>query len=1267
MGDMKTPDFDDLLAAFDIPDIDTNEAIHSGHEDSDGHIKQVPGEPGPPDHVLPHADITAVSVIVKNTVCPEQLDTLDGRSKDGHIIGPRLLQNGFGAPEMPRSPTPRAVETVASSNGECWVKEKGAKPLDIFSHFSPDPSDDNAASDLIDRPRECKPKEKSLSVPSLSPSPTPSPTPSLDCKEPMREGTESLPPAFSQPFDPSQPRGVNGSPSALPCIKKEESDSEEAAQDTSPKGLAAALGDSPLDHLKSVTVRYSTDDSPIASWPSSEQNLDSSASNIPEVKHSPASPPEPFFKPSPPAAESPQPPASPKLLGSCSIKEEPEMLEKPMGSPRSISSADEDMEDNNTDSPSSNSSRPLKVRIKTIKTSSGSITRTVTRIPSDSEPGVVKLSEEQGSQEAGSEGTVFPALADKEEGALEVPKEKLELSSPLKTIEGPKIVSVQLGDGTKIKGTVLPVSTIQNASSAMLIAASVAQQKSVVLPAKTGKAVAKNIINLVPQALPKADTRSNISTVTQTTTITTTANQKVNGTTVVMVQPQKPSPTLAGTVISRSQSSLVEAFNKILNSKNLLPTYKPNLNPPADSSLTLPPFGYRCLECGDAFALEKSLARHYDRRSMRIEVTCNHCTKRLVFFNKCSLLLHAREHKDKGLVMQCSHLVMRPIALDQMIGQPDITPLVSVTSLPAGKVAGVAQEAVAVANGAQDLPILPLSSSSEQTSYSCFRCLECKEQCKDKAGLAAHFQQAVAAGTASSTVCPTCPMIMPNRCSFSAHQRMHKNRPPHVCPECGGNFLLANFEAHLKEACLHFSRRVGYRCPSCAVVFGGVNSIKSHIQTSHCEVFHKCPICPMAFKSAPSAHAHVYTQHPGFSNQQSKMIYKCAMCDTVFTHKPLLSSHFDQHLLNQRVSVFKCPDCPLLFAQKRTMLEHLKNTHQLQKAKEDVARKPAALLTPKQEPVEAPVSKLSESSSSSSEDDEPPSSPELRKTKRSRFQRKTDTASKSKGSGWTCGVCHSWFPERDEYVSHMKKDHGKSVKKFPCRLCERSFCSAPSLRRHVRVNHEGIKRVYPCRYCTEGKRTFSSRLILEKHIQVRHGIKVTDQTRSQEVVIARVGTGGTQGPGRKRKLSSDDGDSCSEEPDSTTPPSKTPKGERRAPFRCRKCGYLASSAADFQEHIPQHRTDESSHQCRECGLCFTSQVSLNRHRFITHKKKKGAAEAEVPSPRSPGEGGTAHTPDGKLACKVCGKGFDSQLNLKTHFRTHGMAFIRARQNTSPEN
>ncbi|KFV68020.1 Zinc finger protein 687, partial [Dryobates pubescens] len=214
--------------------------------------------------------------------------------------------------------------------------------------------------------------------------------------------------------------------------------------------------------------------------------------------------------------------------------------------------------------------------------------------------------------------------------------------------------------------------------------------------------------------------------------------------------------------------------------------------------------------------------------------------------------------------------------------------------------------------------------------------------------------------------------------------------------------------------------------------------------------------------------------------------------------------------------------------------------------------------------------------------------------------------------------------------------------------CERSFCSAPSLRRHVRVNHEGIKRVYPCRYCTEGKRTFSSRLILERHIQVRHGIKVTDQAKSQEVVIARMGTGAAQVPGPGR------------------PSGASGRAWHRLPREAVAAPSLEVFKArlDFQEHIPQHRTDDSSQQCRECGLCFTSQVSLNRHRFITHKKKKGAAEPEEPGPRSPLEGGAQPPADGKLSCKVCGRGFDSQLNLKTHFRTHGMAFIRARQNAS---
>ncbi|KAM9243798.1 zinc finger protein 687 isoform 1-T1 [Dugong dugon] len=1227
MGDMKTPDFDDLLAAFDIPDIDTNEAIRSAPEESEG-----PGGPGKPEPSVgaepaataggdgpgapaPAPDISVVSVIVKNTVCPEQPESLAGGSagegaRAGGVttegpVGPRLMQNGFGSPEPSLPGTPRSP---APPSGGSW-KEKaveGKAPLDLFAHFGPEPAED---TDLLPPSAPSPPHEGAMSPP-----PFPSPF------ELAQENGPALPPPGSSP-----PLGALQQGGCSPLCPQGLARRDSAS---SPEATDVPAGASPL-RVAGV----------------------------------------PFFKQSP-GHESP--PASPEVPGCQPLKEEEEDEEGPVdksppGSPQSPSSGAEAADEDSNDSPaSSSSSRPLKVRIKTIKTSCGNITRTVTRVPSDPDP------------------PAPPA-----EGNLLAETNLLKLSPAPPTPEGPKVVSVQLGDGTRLKGTVLPVATIQNASTAMLMAASVAR-KAVVLPGGTAtspKTMAKNVLGLVPQALPKAEGRAGLGT----------GGQRVNGASVVMVQPSKPATgpgAAGGTVISRTQSSLVEAFNKILNSKNLLPAYRPNLSPPAEAGLALPPSGYRCLECGDAFSLEKSLARHYDRRSMRIEVTCNHCARRLVFFNKCSLLLHAREHKDKGLVMQCSHLVMRPVALDQMVGQPDITPLLPVAvppvppALPALAKAEGAVASAAVTAVAAEAPVLPLSAeplaAPAASASTCFRCLECKEQCRDKAGMAAHFQQlGPPAPGATSNVCPTCPMMLPNRCSFGAHQRVHTGRPPHVCPECGGNFLRASFQTHLREACLHFSRRVGYRCPSCSVVFGGVNSIKSHIQTSHCEVFHKCPICPMAFKSAPSAHAHLYTQHPSFHSQQAKLIYKCAMCDTVFTHKPLLSSHFDQHLLPQRVSVFKCPSCPLLFAQKRTMLEHLKNTHQSGRLGEENSGKGAggALLTPKTEPEELAVSRggaapATEESSSSSEE-ELPSSPEPpRPTKRPRRELGSKGIKGGGGGpgGWTCGLCHSWFPERDEYVAHMKKEHGKSVKKFPCRLCERSFCSAPSLRRHVRVNHEGIKRVYPCRYCTEGKRTFSSRLILEKHVQVRHGLQLGAQSPGRGSALARSPGARAQGPGRKRRLSSD---SCSEEPDSTTPPAKSPRGGPRSgghgPLRYRSSGSAAQSLAVGL------RADGSTQQCRDCGLCFASSGSLSRHRFISHKKRRGVGSAsalglgdrgeEAPHPRSDPEGGESPLPaaGGPLTCKVCGKSCDSPLNLKTHFRTHGMAFIRARQGGSGDN
>lgn len=130
----------------------------------------------------------------------------------------------------------------------------------------------------------------------------------------------------------------------------------------------------------------------------------------------------------------------------------------------------------------------------------------------------------------------------------------------------------------------------------------------------------------------------------------------------------------------------------------------------------------------------------------------------------------------------------------------------------------------------------------EGLQYNNFKCPECQTQFSSKTEMVTHFQQIRGAPNSVSMdhvsqhppmcvcgggrllrrpftlsflqTCTQCspPMMLPNPCAVSAHQRIHKHRAPHVCPECGGVARQASFQTHLEEACLHFARRIGYRC-----------------------------------------------------------------------------------------------------------------------------------------------------------------------------------------------------------------------------------------------------------------------------------------------------------------------------------------------------------------------------------------------------------------------------------------------------------------------
>ncbi|XP_029976298.1 zinc finger protein 687b isoform X1 [Salarias fasciatus] len=1449
MGDMKTPDFDDLLAAFDIPDIDAKEAIQSAPDEAEGPHGAAGAPLGKPDSAVgvgsslrppspsdPQGDTSIVSVIVKNKVRLEAMDGAEGAADQvpidvmaGVDVGPRLgacapgmaeaealNHNGFGASGV-STPLPLGQ---AQSNGAPWSlntpkvssEAAGASSAkshkqggNIFNRLKPlvaqgsgDPvgrarkmqllqqqhqQQQDTGQERADGVKASLPSSSSLSAgasPLTAAGPVGLASPFFPPSKPLLSAPPSAP--SSHPLHSSQP--FNGAPKSgpagFPPQQMEEDDSDPdlgsplviqetpdsptctqlsrryksdsvSAQPSSSSAPQPKPGDTPSGAaLTSATPQSGSTESP--------QVEDRHPEHVIEERDSPESPEPEMPKStaqvaakrcSSPAVASTPPPAELR-----EPKEEEEEMEVGNGIDRivdnkadkaeTVRTGEESMEvgDGKPRPPSSSDvgeagvaapaasgapSRPLKVRIKTIKTSTGGITRTVTRVaPKGAAAGKGLDKGEAGERKVlGGKG------------------QKLEASSAHVTSASQKVSALNA----------LPVSTLA-ASSVMLAAATKVQNKMAASDKAKVSATAVSITKSAALPVTPAVTSSpKFSVAAGGISVRSATNKTANGGGAAAaiissaLQPNKPASIVnsTGAVISRSQSSLVEAFNKILNSKNLLPSYKPDLSapPPPEWGLPLPATGYRCLECGDAFALERSLARHYDRRSLRIEVTCNHCAKRLAFFNKCSLLLHAREHKERGLVMQCSHLVMRPVTVEQMIGQQDITPIggliCSSSSSPPVSSPSATPGAPSVSAGssplkdssspaaaaAQPRPVrralqgpqalMPLPcKKAEGLQYNNFKCPECQTQFSGKAELVTHFQQIRAAPNSVSfgderTTCMQCspPMMLPNSCAVSAHQRIHKHRAPHVCPECGGTARQASFQTHLEEACLHFARRIGYRCSSCQVVFGGLNSIKSHIQTAHCEVFHKCPSCPMAFKSSPSAQSHISTQHPTLTGGQAKMIYKCVMCDTVFTQKPLLYMHFDTHLAKQKVHVFKCPDCTKLYAQKGSMMEHIKTAHRGPSAKQESqsdASNPASAPAG----LSGPPGQKSKSSGKPDNSDGEDWGREQEEEEEEEEEEDDDddadadyeapgghssSAAPSAPTEWTCPQCQSTFTDNDDYLSHVKMEHGK----FPCRICGGTFSTSSSLRRHERVIHEGNKRVFHCQYCTEGKRTFGSRFLLDKHIRLHH--RSTDG-QGPPMTRKRAATGG-EGPGSSSEQDGEAGPPAGragdEEENSTedgagagagpspakrtrgsaapAPPGAEPE-EEDSVFRCVPCGFTTEDGAEFQRHIPQHRGDTASFQCLQCGVCFASAGSLGRHRFITHRVRDPQGDGERGAPRAHGspDGSPAGSPppapgedaDGNLSCKVCGRRFDKASDLNTHFRTHGMAFLTAHKTDKPQ-
>ncbi|XP_046761542.1 zinc finger protein 532 isoform X2 [Gallus gallus] len=1121
MGDMKTPDFDDLLAAFDIPDmVDPKAAIESGHDDHESQIKQ--NAHTDEDSHTPSSSDVGVSVIVKNV---RTIDSSEGVDKDGHHSTGNGLHNGFL--------TSSALDSYSKDEGKSFKDDGSASETTLkdsaFNQFSPISSaeefDDDEKIEVDDPPdkeemranfrtniltgsvsQQEYDKLKALGGENLIKSGI-SVSSSIDKNKVAKRDTEtnSVNLSIYEPFK----------------ARKAE---DKLLKDNSEKLLDNRVLDGKLSAEKSETnlasisqskakssAKLSSCIAAIAALSAKKAATDTSKdlqSNSGESSPLPKD-----------MSEGPQTTEkSPESQSLIDGARKPSV--KPPDSPRSVSS--ENSSKGSPSSPAGSTPAIPKVRIKTIKTSSGEIKRTVTRVLPEVDLDSSKKTEQTASMVTSMTSLLSsptsaavlssPPRAPIQSAVVTNAVASAELTPKQVTIKpvataflpvsavktaGSQVINLKLANNTTVKATVISAASVQSASSAIIKAANAIQQQTVVVPASSlasAKLVPKTVhlanLNLLPQG---AQTTSELRQVL------TKPQQQIKQAIISAAASQPSKKVSRVQVVSSLQSSVVEAFNKVLSSVNPVPVYIPNLSPPASAGITLPTRGYKCLECGDSFALEKSLTQHYDRRSVRIEVTCNHCTKNLVFYNKCSLLSHARGHKEKGVVMQCSHLILKPVPADQMIASPSSNTAAPMVQSPAGagshavtKIqSGITGTVISAPASTPIIPAMPLDEDPSKLCRHGLKCLECSEVFQDETSLATHFQQA--ADTSGQSMHGTLKSV---------------EGPPNL----------------------------------------GIN-------------------LPLSTKP---------------TNQNS-------------------ASH------------------------NKEDTKSINGTEKLEK------KSPSPL--------------------------------------------KKGEPKKVSSRGWTCWDCDRFFTQRDVYISHMRKEHGKQMKKHPCRQCDKSFSSSHSLCRHNRIKHKGIRKVYTCSHCPDSRRTFTKRLMLEKHIQLMHGIKdpdvkeMTESTNMEEREVKE----DAKVPSPKRKL---------EEPvlefrpprGAITQPLKKLKINVFKVHKCAVCGFTTENLLQFHEHIPQHKSDGSSYQCRECGLCYTSHVSLSRHLFIVHKlkepqpvsKQNGSGEDNQQENKPNHEDEPTDSTVSDRRCKVCAKTFETEAALNTHMRTHGMAFIKSKRMSSAE-
>lgn len=181
--------------------------------------------------------------------------------------------------------------------------------------------------------------------------------------------------------------------------------------------------------------------------------------------------------------------------------------------------------------------------------------------------------------------------------------------------------------------------------------------------------------------------------------------------------------------------------------------------------------------------------------------------------------------------------------------------------------------------------------------------------------------------------CSLCKYVSSTDCSHTAHERIHSNISPFICPECGKKFESREYlMKHLDDVCFHLAKQVRIRCPGkkCGKLFASTTTFSFHF-TQHIHTWMQCTVCKECFESiiAFSEHAKIHS-NLCFSDK----VFKCLGCknDGSMIYQDNVKQHLDFHTNDRSryMYVFVCKFCRNYFRSTVTYAAHLQKCQKMQ-------------------------------------------------------------------------------------------------------------------------------------------------------------------------------------------------------------------------------------------------------------------------------------------------------------------------------------------------